>query len=77
MSLSLLAHLCKLRRMEQDALMGTRDVAERLGVSIATVNRMARDGRLKAALRMPGVRGAQLFDREQVEALVTETRTAP
>jgi excisionase family DNA binding protein len=73
----LLAHLCKVRRMEQDALMGTREIAARLGVSIATVNRMAKDGRLTAVVRMPGVRGAQLFNREQVEALRNETRTAP
>jgi excisionase family DNA binding protein len=79
MPLPLLAHLCKVRQMEQDDLMGTREVAELLGVSIATVNRMAKDGRLTAVLRMPGLRGAQLFHRDQVEAALAsdEARTAP
>jgi predicted site-specific integrase-resolvase len=64
--------------MDDDALMGTRDVAERLGVSIATVNRMARDGRLTPAIRLPGIRGAQLYARDRIEALADkEARTAP
>jgi excisionase family DNA binding protein len=63
--------------MNDDALMATREVAERLGVSIATVNRMAKDGRLTPALRTPGIRGAHLYDRNKVEALEQEMRTAP
>jgi excisionase family DNA binding protein len=58
--------------------MATREVAARLGVSVATVNRMAKDGRLVPAVRMPGTRGAQLYERDKVEAhLANETRTAP
>lgn len=63
--------------MDQDELIATREVAERLGVSIATVNRMAKDGRLPPAARAPGLRGAQLYDPAKVEALDHEMRTAP
>lgn len=47
----------------------TAEVAELLGVSVATVNRRADKGLLPVVAKAPGVRGARLFDRAAVEAL--------
>ena len=46
----------------------TKQVAERLGKSIATVKRMAADGRLPYAVKVPGDTGAYLFDPADIEA---------
>lgn len=40
----------------------TRDVADRLGISVRQVARLAGSGALKPALKLEGVRGAMLFD---------------
>ena len=48
-------------------LMTVGEVAARLGVSIRTVHRMAEDGRLRAATKLPGPKGAWLFERADVE----------
>ena len=48
----------------------TRQVAERLGKSVATVKRMAADGRLPHAVKVPGDTGAYLFERHVILALV-------
>ena len=48
----------------------TKQVAERLGKSVATVNRMAADGRLPYAVKVPGETGAYLFDPADIERLV-------
>lgn len=45
----------------------TKQVAERLGKSVATVKRMAADGRLPYAVKVPGDTGAYLFDPSVVE----------
>lgn len=58
--------------MNTSVLMGTRDVADRLGVSVATVTRLVRDGSLSAELKAPGARGAYMFDPVAVEALAAE-----
>ena len=42
-------------------LLTTEQVAVRLGKSVATVNRMALDGRLEAAYQLQGVRGPRLY----------------
>jgi len=52
--------------------MTTRDVAARLGVSVPTVTRLARDGELHAEAKAPGARGAYLFDPDAVDALKAE-----
>lgn len=49
----------------------TRQVAERLGKSIATVKRMAADGRLPYAAKVPGETGAYLFDADEIDAHTT------
>ena len=45
------------------------EAASILGVKQATVNKWALDGRLPVAQKLPGLRGANLFDPEDVEAL--------
>ena len=47
--------------------MTTSQVAERLDITIRTVLRMAVDGRLPAAFKVPGKTGTYLFDRNVVE----------
>jgi hypothetical protein len=46
----------------QPTLITTAEAAERLKVSIPTVNRWVRDGRLQPVQKLPGIRGANLFD---------------
>lgn len=50
-------------------LLTTKEAAERLGVTVYTVARYAREGRLTPALRLPGIRGAMFFQPEDIEAL--------
>ncbi len=54
---------------EDDDLVTATDAAEMLGVSKPTLNRMALEGALPAAHKLPGLRGARLFRRSDVEAL--------
>lgn len=49
-------------------LLTSAQVAAILGKSIRTVHRMANDGTLPTALRLPGQTGAVLFTRADVEA---------
>ena len=58
--------------MSNDELVSTNEASEILGKSIATVNRMASDGRLPVAVKASGVTGARFFRRADVEALLTE-----
>lgn len=55
---------------EPQDLLTTADVADIVGKSIPTVNRWASEGRLPFAHKLPGQRGAYLFRRTDVEALV-------
>lgn len=69
-----------MRSVEDAAdLIPTADVADILGKSVPTVNRYAAEGRLVPAIRMPGLRGARLYRRSDVEAFAaaeTEPATA-
>ena len=47
----------------------TAQVASHLGVSIATVNRWAKSGRLPVAAKVPGRTGPNLYLAEDVQAL--------
>ena len=47
----------------------TAEVAQRLGVSIPTVNRWVRDGRLEPVQKLPGIRGANLFHPDAIAGL--------
>lgn len=51
------------------ALIPTTEAAEILAVSIATVNRWVRVGELTPAAKAPGLRGGNLFDRAEIDAL--------
>ena len=50
-----------------EQLLTTAQVAERLGVSVATVNRKAKDGDLRPEMEFPGRNGARLFHPSEVE----------
>ena len=52
-----------------DDLLTTAQVAERLGKSVATINRMALDDRLTPALVAPGRKGARWYRKADVDAL--------
>lgn len=62
--------------MEQGRVLTTSQVAATLRVSLRTVYRMLDDGRLEAAGRLPGDRGAFLFRQSDVEAIVAAERAA-
>lgn len=59
----------KVSHMPATNLLTTAEVAALLGTSVATVNRWAAAGKLPVAHSLPGIRGARLFDRSDVEAL--------
>lgn len=48
-------------------LLTASDVAAKLGISVRTVHRRAASGELKVVKKLPGVRGALLFDDEDLE----------
>ena len=55
-----------------ESYIGAAEAAEVAGVSVETITRAARSGRLPFALKMPGPTGAYLFTREAVEAYAEE-----
>lgn len=54
------------------SLLTSSQVSKMLRVSLATVARMGADGRLPVAQKLPGPRGAFLFDPAAIEAYITE-----
>lgn len=54
--------------MRTSDLMATGDVAARLGIDRRTVLQRVASGRLTPVGKLPGARGAYLFDAEQIEA---------
>ena len=48
-------------------LMTTAAVAERLGVDVSTVARWVQAGRIPVAVKVPGLRGARLFDPADID----------
>jgi len=48
-------------------MLTTKEAADKLGVSIRTVQRMADDGTLSPTVRYPGQTGPLLFDETDVE----------
>lgn len=58
-------------------LLTTAEAAEFLGVSIATVTRLARAGDLQQELKVTGLRGPRLFHRDEVTRVAAERNLAP
>jgi Helix-turn-helix domain len=59
-----------------DEWLTTAVVAALVGVDVATVNRWAKSGRLRVAVKLPGVRGPNLYRRADVDALLAEAGAA-
>ena len=57
-------------------LMRSAEVADFLGVDVSTLAAWARDGRITPAIKLPGIRGARLFERADVERLAKELRSS-
>lgn len=51
-------------------LVSTKTAAEIAGLSVATINRWVREGRLTPIAEADGIRGARFYRRSDVEALV-------
>lgn len=64
--------------MQTDSMtpMGTTEASERLGVSRDSLVRMIATGTIKKATKMPGVSGAWLFDRAEIEHLAAQDGAA-
>ena len=61
-------HMHKFYCVSQD-LVTTAQVADRLQVSIETVNRWVREGRLVSTYQLPGARGARMFKASDIDSL--------
>ena len=59
--------------MDPTDLVSTSEAADILGKSVATVNRLAANGTLIEAVRAPGAKGARLYRRADVVALLSPT----
>ena len=59
--------------MQTDDLLTSSDVARLLQISVPTVNRWAAAGRLPVVQKLPGIRGAYLFRRVDVERLAKDS----
>ena len=57
----------------QTTLFTTAQAAERLGISVPTLNRWVRHGRVQPAIEGPGLRGARFFDPSDVDTLLKES----
>lgn len=58
----------KKRLKPSEPLLSAAEVARQLHVDVRTVHRMVADGRLKPVQKMPGLRGAYLFDAASIKA---------
>jgi len=62
--------------MQNDALLSTAQVAERLSKDVATINRYVRLGRLTPSMQFPGAKGARMFHPAEVERFAATTGVA-
>lgn len=53
-------------------LLNTKQAAEIIGESVSTVTRLANKGKLRVHVKVPGLRGAMLFRRSDVERLAAK-----
>jgi hypothetical protein len=58
--------------MSTPELIGTREASERLGESIRQTIRRVESGKLEPAAKMPGLRGAYVFDAADIARLINE-----
>lgn len=60
--------------MQQSDQITSREAAAILGCDVATVNRMAKAGKLPRTGKLPGLRGHNLFSRTVVELIAQQRR---
>ena len=53
-------------------LLSTKTAAEKIGVSVRTLNRLAEAGKITAAYKGEGKRGGYLYDPAEVERVALE-----
>lgn len=58
--------------MSNTQFLSTAEVAELTGLHVATIGRWADSGKLAPVFKGKGLRGAYLFNREDVDALLEE-----
>lgn len=59
--------------MSNDELLFTADVAARCGVTVRTVNRWVREGKLTPVAQAPGPKGARMFRAADLELTGAES----
>lgn len=62
------------KQNDRPQLIDAATTADLLGVSLTTVHRWARDGRLPIAHQGRGTTGARLYDRAEIEALAATAK---
>ena len=55
--------------MGKNDLIGSAEVAELLGISGSSLNRKVLAGQIPPVKKLPGSKGAYIFDRAEIEAL--------
>ena len=58
--------------MKPTDLLTSAEVCERLGIDRSTLSRWVAAGRIRPATKLPGIRGAFLFARADVERIAAE-----
>lgn len=53
----------------------TAEAARRLGISVPTLNKWARTGKITPAIKAPGLRGARMYDEEHIASLAVQRCT--
>lgn len=59
--------------MSNDDIIGSRQAAELMGMSVSHFTRNVRAGNIEPAHKLPGLRGAYMFDRALIERMAKET----
>ena len=60
-----------------DSLMTSAEVCDRLGIDRSTLSRWVASGRISPTTKLPGIRGAFLFTRAEIERVKAGERPAP
>ena len=60
----------------QTELMTASEVAEAFGRDTRTISRWTREGRLTPTTKLPGQTGAYIYDRAEIEKLVSSSKIA-